>query len=71
MTARSKPEPRVSEPVTLDVAILVEALHAQFRLHRPGAKPMSDSFVQAMASYIASEYARLAAEKAKSSKRDR
>jgi len=69
MTEQSKPEPRVREAVTLDVEILAQALHAQFRLHRPGAKPMSDSFVQAMASYIASEYARLAAEKA--SKRDR
>ena len=63
MTERSKPEPRASEAVTLDVEILAQALHAQFRLHRPGARPMSDSFVQAMASYIAGEYARLATKK--------
>jgi len=63
MAERSKPESRVSEPVTLDVEILAEALHSQYRLQRPGGKPMSDSVVQAMASYIATEYARIAAER--------
>jgi len=69
MTEQSKPEPRVREAVTLDVEILAEAMHAQYRLQRPGGKPMSDSVVQAMASFIASQYDRIAAEKA--SKRDR
>jgi len=69
MTEESEPEPRSGEPAPLDVEILAQALHAQFRLHRPGAKPMSDSFVQAMASFVASQYDRIAAEKA--SQRDR
>jgi len=69
MTEQSKPEPRAGQPAPLDVEILAQALHAQFRLQRPGAKPMSDSVVRAMASFIASQYDRIASEKA--SKRDR
>lgn len=57
-------EEQAKEPTPLDEEILVEALHAQFRLHRPGSKPISDSVVRAMASYIALQYDRLAAEKA-------
>ena len=63
MTEQSKPEARAGEAVTLDVEILAEALHAQFRLHRPGGKPVSDSVVQAMARFIASQYDRIAAER--------
>ncbi len=52
--------PRLAE---LDVEVLTEALHAQFRLHRPGSRPMGDAVVRAMASFIATEYARLAAQR--------
>jgi len=53
----------LSQPAALGVEILAEALHAQYRLQRPGGKPMSDSVVRAMAAYIASQYDRLAAER--------
>jgi len=52
-----------AQPAALDEEILAEAPHAQYRLQRPGGKPVKDSVVQAMASFVASQYDRIAAER--------